>query len=796
MEGEKPLGSWKEISAYLQCSLRTCQRWEKELDLPIHRLDGTPKARVFAYRVELDDWLKGKLNHSDVLKGRRAADRPRPGRGLIASLGGLGILAAGAFIASRTVFLPWLPPPEDKPSLAVLPFENATGDKSLDGWKTAFPDLVITDLVQSRFVNTVRITDLSRALAAIGLGEADRFSDEDLRRIADRAGVDHMATGSIQKDKKGLVLNVSVSRAASGEAPRSFRADLQGEHAVFDAADKVSLGIRRILLEDRKYLTRDVDRDVRKVSTSSPEAFMHFSQGYRLFGANKLQEGIVQLQRAVELDPGFALAYKYLWRSCMNARREDDEKAHIRKAVELSGSLSERERGDLRILFYRDHEKDPAKERSALERLWRYHPDDRFGGIQLMSSYVDREEWEKALPVARKGLEANRKEMLFYDGLARCQANLGRIAEAEETVSGFIETNPDHTYWADVLRRRVDYRLLQGEYDGALADLETLTKRFPNNWHIYAGARSLVLILRGDLGRAEEELAKLLAREDARDKVEALLLTRDMRLLQGRIEEAKEALRQGLEIEDWTEANAYRRIPLQIAMRYELARLDRITGDLDEALKETDAALQARTPSPQFISPPFEGMALKALLLLEMDRADEFEKQVREIHEAVARQSNPKLMRICYYLLGLSELKKNNVRKSIDHLWDAIDLLSNPGYDLKGADPAYFYALAEAHMRLGSGDIMRALSMYEKVIQPSVNHLHSGDLYAQSFYRIARIQDRLASGTGLTADEIRSAKSKAVENYRRFLELWKDADPIFGAELEDARQRLAALGSD
>jgi hypothetical protein len=51
--------TWKKIADYLQCDVRTCRRWEETRRLPVHRLEGTSKSRVFAYQNELDDWLKG-----------------------------------------------------------------------------------------------------------------------------------------------------------------------------------------------------------------------------------------------------------------------------------------------------------------------------------------------------------------------------------------------------------------------------------------------------------------------------------------------------------------------------------------------------------------------------------------------------------------------------------------------------------------------------------------------------------------------------------------------------------------
>jgi formylglycine-generating enzyme required for sulfatase activity/dienelactone hydrolase len=72
MKDDQILDSWKEITEYLGRSRKTCLRWEKEFDLPIHRLDGTPKARVFAYKDELDRWLK------ETLKGKEQPKKKFP----------------------------------------------------------------------------------------------------------------------------------------------------------------------------------------------------------------------------------------------------------------------------------------------------------------------------------------------------------------------------------------------------------------------------------------------------------------------------------------------------------------------------------------------------------------------------------------------------------------------------------------------------------------------------------------------------------------------------------------------
>ena len=59
MTNNKRLDSWKEISLYLNRTVRTCYRWRNDLGLPVYRLDKRSKhSRVFAYKNELDEWFK------------------------------------------------------------------------------------------------------------------------------------------------------------------------------------------------------------------------------------------------------------------------------------------------------------------------------------------------------------------------------------------------------------------------------------------------------------------------------------------------------------------------------------------------------------------------------------------------------------------------------------------------------------------------------------------------------------------------------------------------------------------
>jgi eukaryotic-like serine/threonine-protein kinase len=110
------LESWKEIAAHLRRNVRTCQLWERNHGLPVHRLDGSPKARVFAYPAELDQWLHDKLHGLDRdtrPNGKKGASTlptlPAWNIGLIAGLAVLAIAAVGtsAWLIHRQAKVRW-----------------------------------------------------------------------------------------------------------------------------------------------------------------------------------------------------------------------------------------------------------------------------------------------------------------------------------------------------------------------------------------------------------------------------------------------------------------------------------------------------------------------------------------------------------------------------------------------------------------------------------------------------------------------------------------------------------------
>jgi tetratricopeptide (TPR) repeat protein len=74
----------------------------------------------------------------------------------------------------------------------------------------------------------------------------------------------------------------------------------------------------------------------------------------------------------------------------------------------------------------------------------------------------------------------------------------------------------------------------------------------------------------------------------------------------------------------------------------------------------------------------------------------------------------------------------------------------------------------------------KSVEEYERLVSLTAGRLFFGDIYAKSFYTLGKIYEQ------------QGKKTRAIENYKKFLDLWKDADSGI-PEVEDASKRLAGI---
>ncbi|MBN2265604.1 MAG: hypothetical protein JW775_07310, partial [Candidatus Aminicenantes bacterium] len=144
MGERKILDSWKEIAEYLKRDVRTCQRYERELGLPVHRIDRSARARVYAYADEIDAWReKSRLERPGPVARLFYAVRSKP---LAASLAAVLILGLATLIGFLVRGLPGERGRRPELSIAVLPVQSEPARAGEADWARRLTPLLINGL--------------------------------------------------------------------------------------------------------------------------------------------------------------------------------------------------------------------------------------------------------------------------------------------------------------------------------------------------------------------------------------------------------------------------------------------------------------------------------------------------------------------------------------------------------------------------------------------------------------------------------------------------------------------------
>ncbi len=257
MSAREVLQSWKEIAAYLGRDVRTCRRWEEHLGLPIHRLNGSRKARVLAYRDEIDWWLETRLHERDpAASPGPPPSAPSAESPVVRSVSPLrrwyALLAFTAFtviavLGWRTISngRPHFVPSGSRPTLAVMPFVNGTGDEGLDYLRESLPDHLVRDLQRSSELLTVYSFDaVADALRKLGRGTGASLTSEDLAAVSARTGADWFLIGRLARSGSKIRIDYELRGRGAAEPIKTGRVPgTEAEIAVLE--DRVADGVRR-----------------------------------------------------------------------------------------------------------------------------------------------------------------------------------------------------------------------------------------------------------------------------------------------------------------------------------------------------------------------------------------------------------------------------------------------------------------------------------------------------------------------------------------------------------------------
>jgi len=664
--------------------------------------------------------------------------------------------------------------PSGKPSLAVMYFKNNTGDEGLDHWRTMIADLFIADLAQSQYIDILSGERLFQILSDLNQLEAKSYSSDILEQVAIQGRVNHILVGNYAKAGDTIRINVTLQQARTDKTLASEGVEGKGEEGIFSMVDELTKKIKANFKLSPEEIADDIDRDVGNITTGSPEAYKYYVEGRRYFLKGEERQSIPIMEKAIAIDPEFAMAYRSLAMAYSNLGLMSERNKYMQKALESSDRISDRERYRIQGDFYFSSEKTYDKAIESYNKLLELYPEDSIGNNNLGLLYYRLEEWDKAI----ERYEVCRKiKAIFtpsYSALADLYRAKGLNEKATEVLEFYLNNVSDdasiHQEFAHDYLHQKKYDLAQAEIDKAFT-LDPI--HFFNFYY-----RGLISYYQQDFAKTEEEYLKLLERAEPRSVYFGRNGLAFLYLLQGRFEKSKDILKPGIELTKrfglkWAESEWHS----------SLAYIHLGSGNPEEALEESDKAWKCALEAEDSY---FQRRALflKGYSYLEMKSLDKAQKAADELREFIDKRMHRKSIRYHRSLMGMIELKRENFSKAVEYFKEALSLLpfqhSFVSPWSRDYHALFIEPLALAYYK--AGDFEKAREEYERIISLISGRFFCGDIYANSFYMLGKIYQE------------KGLKEKAIEHYEKFLSLWKDSDPGI-QEVSEAKKQLAALRS-
>ncbi|MCJ7580128.1 MAG: tetratricopeptide repeat protein [Candidatus Aminicenantes bacterium] len=101
----------------------------------------------------------------------------------------------------------------------------------------------------------------------------------------------------------------------------------KGEESIFTMVDELTRRIKENFNFSQEQIANDIDTEVGKITTSAPESYKYYSEGRKVSIKGDYRQAIPFLEKAVEIDPEFAMAYRALAEAYNNiGEREESTK--------------------------------------------------------------------------------------------------------------------------------------------------------------------------------------------------------------------------------------------------------------------------------------------------------------------------------------------------------------------------------------------------------------------------------------------------------------------------------------
>jgi eukaryotic-like serine/threonine-protein kinase len=331
----------------------------------------------------------------------------------------------------------------EKDTIVLADFSNATGDPLLDF--TPRQALAVA-LEQSPFLSLTSDQRIQETLQLMGQPPGGRLTAAIARDLCLRTQSAAYLSGSIARLGSRYVVGLKAVSCLSGDVIADEQATANSIETTLGALDTVANGLRAKLGESLSTVQK-FDTPLEQATTPSLEALQAFTLGRKTgSGKNNWMAAVAFYQRAIRLDPNFAIAYESLGLTYWNLGEYLLGEENIRKAFELRSSVSEPERLNIESAYYHYVTGDLEKAFQIYNIWTQTYPRNAGARVGLWHIYFQEGQYAAALPQIQEAVRLDPSKALSAMDLVSNLIFLDRLQEAGKTAQQAIAGGKDSAY--------------------------------------------------------------------------------------------------------------------------------------------------------------------------------------------------------------------------------------------------------------------------------------------------------------------------------------------------------------
>ncbi len=384
--------------------------------------------------------------------------------------------------------------PRERRSIAVMFFQNQTGDQNLQWLQKGLTEMFIRALSQSPSLSVLSTERLHEILERTEA--AHKNIDMDVAAVVAReANVEAILVGNITKSGNELKINVKLKEPNQGMVLKEESVEGPGLEKIFAMVDQLT---ERIKTDLNLSLERaEGSKGIAELSTNSLEAWRYYTDAMENLNRLYYRDAISQLNKAIAIDSNFVSAYLRL-ASCYSQEGMVDKAFKVfEKLEQLKPHATEQDLYYISLINARLRG-DLEAGMKALQQWLQNHPDDREANFNLAKFFNELNDRQRSIDYLNKTLAIDPNYKLALNQMGYELASIGDLAKAMVYFDQYQRIAPDEP---NPLDSKGEIYSWYGEFKQAEKQLKAALKK-NENFHVSLLHLGLIHLDQGEYQKA------------------------------------------------------------------------------------------------------------------------------------------------------------------------------------------------------------------------------------------------------------------------------------------------------